>query len=183
MTWTRLSTALPKAQGAAPLTSEICASLLKIQRLQHGGVRAVWVLRHQDSVMPSGRTSGLWERNSDMPWSLCLFRLQWQNTIDWVAQAINIDFSQFREPGSPRLVSMVGLLVRALFLVYRQLPSYWQDGGESKHRASSLVSFCKGPDPILGGSTLMTLSKPNYLPKHPPHKYHHTGIRASASES
>lgn len=71
MTWTRLSTALPKAQGAAPLTSEICASLLKIQRLQHGGVRAVWVLRHQDSVMPSGRTSGLWERNSDMPWSLC----------------------------------------------------------------------------------------------------------------
>lgn len=80
MTWTRLSTALPKAQGAAPLTSEICASLLKIQRLQHGGVRAVWVLRHQDSVMPSGRTSGLWERNSDMPSSLCLFRLQWQNT-------------------------------------------------------------------------------------------------------
>lgn len=71
MTWTRLSTALPKAQGAAPLTSEICASLLKIQHLQHGGVRAVWVLRHQDSVMPSGRTSGLWERNSDMPWSLC----------------------------------------------------------------------------------------------------------------
>lgn len=76
------------------------------------------------------------------------FRLLQQNTSAWVVQRTNPYFSQFRRLRSPRLDSMVGFLVGALF--YRQLPSCWRYGGRGRAvRKQVLWSLFAQPPNII----------------------------------
>lgn len=103
------------------------------------------------------------------------FRLPSQHSTDWVAEMVDISFSQFWRPGrpGPRLWP-VWFLLRALFLTYKQYPSCcvvtWPERG---HKLSG-ISCDKGTNHFRGPHPHDPCC-PQSPPKGSIYTYHHTG--------
>lgn len=127
------------------------------------------------------QTSPLWPEKTGTCCHLCMFRrclsrlsLLSKNNINWLKQ-IEVYFSWSWSLGKSKIkVSAIWFLTRVSILIHRQLSSLcvfiWCSCGEGRERlwwVGSKREGSRGINPILMSLSLMTSSKPNYLPKTP----------------